>query len=279
MAREFSEFSNEYSIKKANFTDIADHLDEIMQIREDIEFAEQQLNALKAKKSNLSLFSAFMTEDEKNSEQADIDVQIAAIKENIRTLKSNTLYKTKEEIEATSTTLDSYINDLNTNFEFKAALREEIKRQSKESMLSLEQAKTSPSMALALFNKLETLSEQDPLLKSYLTIDKDKINLSLMEDLISQYSNITPGNRGSEAPAAKKERETKLKVFKDEAESFRRKIQSKGSSLQQYILKHKSELGIPDDMTIDFNDRTSPFYAIATYTNPNSNTSFKDIEK
>ena len=44
------------------------------------------------------------------------------------------------------------------------------------------------------------------------------------------------------------------------------------SSLQQYILKHKSELGIPDDMTIDFNDRTSPFYAIATYTNPNSNT-------
>lgn len=32
-------------------------------------------------------------------------------------------------------------------------------------------------------------------------------------------------------------------------------------------------------MTIDFNDRTSPFYAIATYTNPNSNTSFKDIEK
>ena len=37
MAREFSEFSNEYSIKKANFTDIADHLDEIMQIREDIE--------------------------------------------------------------------------------------------------------------------------------------------------------------------------------------------------------------------------------------------------
>lgn len=101
MAREFSEFSNEYSIKKANFTDIADHLDEIMQIREDIEFAEQQLNALKAKKSNLSLFSAFMTEDEKNSEQADIDVQIAAIKENIRTLKSNTLYKTKEEIEAT----------------------------------------------------------------------------------------------------------------------------------------------------------------------------------
>lgn len=279
MAREFSEFSNEYSIKKANFTDIADHLDEIMKIREDIEFAEQQLNALKAKKSNLSLFSAFMTEDEKNSEQADIDVQIAAIKENIRTLKSNTLYKTKEEIEATSTTLDSYINDLNTNFEFKAALREEIKRQSKESMLSLEQAKTSPSMALALFNKLETLSEQDPLLKSYLTIDKDKINLSLMEDLISQYSNITPGNRGSEAPAAKKERETKLKVFKDEAESFRRKIQSKGSSLQQYILKHKSELGIPDDMTIDFNDRTSPFYAIATYTNPNSNTSFKDIEK
>ena len=129
MAREFSEFSNEYSIKKANFTDIADHLDEIMQIREDIEFAEQQLNALKAKKSNLSLFSAFMTEDEKNSEQADIDVQIAAIKENIRTLKSNTLYKTKEEIEATSTTLDSYINDLNTNFEFKAALREELKRQ------------------------------------------------------------------------------------------------------------------------------------------------------
>lgn len=45
----FPEFSNEYSIKKANFTDIADHLDEIMQIREDIEFAEQHL-CFKSKK-------------------------------------------------------------------------------------------------------------------------------------------------------------------------------------------------------------------------------------
>ena len=143
MAREFSEFSTEYSTKKSDFSDIRNNLDAIMHIRTEVERCEQELGALRTQKSNLVLFSAFLTEDERNAQTASIDTQITAIENQLRTLKTNTLYKTKEEIQTASQTLDKYIDDLNTNFDFKKSLRDEIKTQSQNRLLRLEQEKNS----------------------------------------------------------------------------------------------------------------------------------------
>ena len=256
MAREFSEFNTEYSTKKSEFLDIRTNLDAIMDIRAKVEEFEQQLGALKTQKSNLVLFSGFLTEDEKNAQAASIDDQIDEIENQIRSLKSNTLYKTKEEIQTASQTLDEYIDDLNTNFDFKESLRKEIKTQAQNSLLNSEKRKTAPTMELDLYNKIEAAAEHDSKLKSYLTIDDDKAVLSLLESYVNKYSHVKPGTKGRESEQAKKERETKLKVFKDEVSTIQRRIKSKGNSLKQYIRNHKTELGLPADMSIDFNDKT-----------------------
>ena len=52
MAREFSEFSTEYSTKKSDFSDIRNNLDAIMHIRTEVERCEQELGALRTQKSN-----------------------------------------------------------------------------------------------------------------------------------------------------------------------------------------------------------------------------------
>ena len=78
MAREFSEFSTEYSTKKSDFSDIRNNLDAIMHIRTEVERCEQELGALRTQKSNLVLFSAFLTEDERNAQTASIDTQISS---------------------------------------------------------------------------------------------------------------------------------------------------------------------------------------------------------
>lgn len=278
MAREFSEFSTEYSTKKSDFSDIRNNLDAIMHIRTEVERCEQELGALRTQKSNLVLFSAFLTEDERNAQTASIDTQITAIENQLRTLKTNTLYKTKEEIQTASQTLDKYIDDLNTNFDFKKSLRDEIKTQSQNRLLGLEQEKTAPTMELALYSKIEALAENDSKLKSYLSIDDDKAVLALLESYVNKYSHVKPGTRGRESDQAKKEREAKLKVFKDEVATIQRRITSKGNSFKKYITDHKTELGLPADMTIDFNDDTSILHNIALYTDPKSNASFSDIK-
>lgn len=43
MAREFSEFSTEYSTKKSDFSDIRNNLDQIMHIRTKVESYEQKV--------------------------------------------------------------------------------------------------------------------------------------------------------------------------------------------------------------------------------------------
>lgn len=278
MAREFSEFSTEYSTKKSDFSDIRNNLDAIMHIRTEVERCEQELGALRTQKSNLVLFSAFLTEDERNAQTASIDTQITAIENQLRTLKTNTLYKTKEEIQTASQTLDKYIDDLNTNFDFKKSLRDEIKTQSQNRLLGLEREKTAPTMELALYSKIEALAENDSKLKSYLSIDDDKAVLALLESYVNKYSHVKPGTRGRESDQAKKEREAKLKVFKDEVATIQRRITSKGNSFKKYITDHKTELGLPADMTIDFNDDTSILHNIALYTDPKSNASFSDIK-
>ena len=278
MAREFSEFNTEYSTKKSEFLDIRTNLDAIMHIRAKVEEFEHQLGALKTQKSNLVLFSAFLTEDEKNAQATSIDDQIDEIENQIRSLKSNTLYKTKEEIQTASQILDEYIDELNTNFDFKESLRKEIKTQAQNSLLNSEKRKTAPTMELDLYNKIEDAAENDYRLKSYLTIDDDKAVLSLLESYVNKYSHVKPGTKGRESEQAKKERETKLKVFKDEVSTIQRRIKSKGNSLKQYITNHRTELGLPADMSIDFNDKTSILHNIGIYTNPRSNISFNDIK-
>ena len=126
MAKEFSEFSNEYSQKKVAFQDIKEHLDEIMSLRESIENYEQQINSLQAKKANLSIFNAFFMEEDISSKSSDIDAQINQIKDEINALKNNSLYRTKEQIEEASSSLDNYLENLNTNNEFKKVVREHL---------------------------------------------------------------------------------------------------------------------------------------------------------
>ena len=278
MAREFSEFSTEYSTKKSDFSDIRNNLDQIMHIRTEVESYEQKLGALRTQKSNLVLFSAFLTEDERNAQTTSIDTQISKIENKLRTLKTNTLYKTREEIQTASQTLDKYIDDLNTNFDFKKALRDQIKTQSQDSLLKLEQDKVAPAMELDLYSKIEAAAENDSKLKSYLSIDDDKAVLALLESYVNKYSHVKPGTRGRESDQAKKEREAKLNVFKDEVATIQRRITSKGNSFKKYIADHKTELGLPADMTIDFNDDTSILHNIGVYTDPTSNASFSDIK-
>lgn len=278
MAREFSEFSTEYSTKKSDFSDIRNNLDQIMHIRTKVESYEQKLGALRTQKSNLVLFSAFLTEDERNAQTTSIDTQISKIENELRTLKTNTLYKTREEIQTASQTLDKYIDDLNTNFDFKKALRDQIKTQSQDSLLKLEQDKVAPAMELDLYSKIEAAAENDSKLKSYLSIDDDKAVLALLESYVNKYSHVKPGTRGRESDQAKKEREAKLNVFKDEVATIQRRITSKGNSFKKYIADHKTELGLPADMTIDFNDDTSILHNIGVYTDPTSNASFSDIK-
>lgn len=278
MAREFSEFSTEYSTKKSDFSDIRNNLDQIMHIRTEVESFEQELGALRTQKSNLVLFSAFLTEDERNAQATSIDTQISKIENELRTLKNNTLYKTREEIQTASQTLDKYIDDLNTNFDFKKALREQIKTQSQDSLLKLEQDKVAPTMELDLYSKIEAAAENDSKLKSYLSIDDDKAVLALLERYVNKYSHVKPGTRGRESDQAKKEREAKLNVFKDEVATIQRRITSKGNSFKKYIADHKTELGLPADMAIDFNDDTSILHNISVYTDPKSNASFSDIK-
>lgn len=278
MAREFSEFSTEYSTKKLDFSDIRNNLDAIMRIRAEVEQCEQKLNALKTQQSNLLLFSAFLTDDEKNSQTTSINDQITSLENQIRTLKNNTLYKTKEEIQTASQTLDKYIDDLNTNFDFKKSLRDEIKTQSQNRLLVLEQEKTAPTMELDLYSKIEAAAENDPKLKSYLSIDNDKAVLAILESYVNKYSHVKPGTKGHESEQAKKEREAKLNVFKDEVATIQRRIISKGNSFKKYITDHKTELGLPADMTIDFNNHTSILHNIGVYTDPKSNASFSDIK-
>lgn len=278
MAREFSEFSNEYSTKKADYFDIRNNLDAIMHIRTTLDGYEQQLSSLRTQKSNLVLFSAFLTDEERRAQSASLDAQIQTIENEINNLKHNNLYKTKEEIQTASQTLDQYLDELNTNFDFKKALREDIKARAQDSIADLEQAKDLPIMKLGLYAKLEALAEQDPTLNSHLSIDNDRAVLALLEDYVSKYSHVQPGTKGTESEQAKKERETKLKVFTDEVDTIKRRIERKGNSLKLYIVNHKADLGIPADMNIDYKDRSSVFYDIGRYADSKSNISFSDLK-
>lgn len=279
MAKEFSEFSNEYSQKKVAFQDIKEHLDEIMSLRESIENYEQQINSLQAKKANLSIFNAFFMEEDISSKQADIDAQINQIKDEIVNLKNNTLYRTKEQIEEASSSLDNYLEDLNTNNEFKKVVREHLITDAEKTLPTLKEDKNKPALTLSILNKIEENSKDDVSLKSLLTIDKDKTKVALLEELLAEAKNLRPGGKGSEAANAKAEREMALKVYQKQIETMKRRIESKGNTLKTYIKNNKEKLGIPDDLDINFDDKNSPLYSIGQYANSNSSVSFEDIKK
>lgn len=279
MAKEFSEFSNEYSQKKVAFQDIKEHLDEIMSLRESIENYEQQINSLQAKKANLSIFNAFFMEEDISAKQADIDAQINQIKDEIVNLKNNTLYRTKEQIEEASSSLDNYLEDLNTNNEFKKVVREHLITDAEKTLPTLKEDKNKPALTLSILNKIEENSKDDISLKSLLTIDKDKTKVALLEELLAEAKNLRPGGKGSEAANAKAEREMALKVYQKQIETMKRRIESKGNTLKTYIKNNKEKLGIPDDLDINFDDKNSPLYSIGQYSNSNSSVSFEDIKK
>lgn len=279
MAKEFSEFSNEYSQKKVAFQDIKEHLDEIMSLRESIENYEQQINSLQAKKANLSIFNAFFMEEDISAKQADIDAQINQIKDEIVNLKNNTLYRTKEQIEEASSSLDNYLEDLNTNNEFKKVVREHLITDAEKTLPTLKEDKNKPALTLSILNKIEENSKDDVSLKSLLTIDKDKTKVALLEELLAEAKNLRPGGKGSEAANAKAEREMALKVYQKQTETMKRRIESKGNTLKTYIKNNKEKLGIPDDLDINFDDKNSPLYSIGQYANSNSSVSFEDIKK
>lgn len=279
MAKEFSEFSNEYSQKKVAFQDIKEHLDEIMNLRESIENYEQQINSLQAKKANLSIFNAFFMEEDISAKQADIDAQINQIKDEIVNLKNNTLYRTKEQIEEASSSLDNYLEDLNTNNEFKKVVREHLITDAEKTLPTLKEDKNKPALTLSILNKIEENSKDDVSLKSLLTIDKDKTKVALLEELLAEAKNLRPGGKGSEAANAKAEREMALKVYQKQIETMKRRIESKGNTLKTYIKNNKEKLGIPDDLDINFDDKNSPLYSIGQYANSNSSVSFEDIKK
>lgn len=279
MAREFSEISNEYSEKKVAFQDIKTHLDEIMNLRETIENYEQQINSLQAKKANLSIFNAFFMEEDISSKQADIDTQINQIKDEINALKNNSLYRTKEQIEEASSSLDSYIEDLNTNNEFKKVVREHLIADAEKTLPTLQEDKNKPALTLNILNKIEESAKDDISLKGLLTIDKDKAKVALLEELLAETNNIKPGSKGSKADEAKAERDIALQVYQKQINNMKRKIESKGNILKTYITNNKEKLGIPDDLDINFDDKNSPLYYIGQYANSDSSISFDDIKK
>ena len=279
MAREFSEISNEYSEKKVAFQDIKTHLDEIMNLRETIENYEQQINSLQAKKANLSIFNAFFMEEDISSKQADIDTQINQIKDEIDALKNNSLYRTKEQIEEASSSLDSYLEDLNTNNEFKKVVREHLIADAEKTLPTLQEDKNKPALTLNILNKIEESAKDDISLKGLLTIDKDKAKVALLEELLAETNNIKPGSKGSKADEAKAERDIALQVYQKQINNMKRKIESKGNILKTYITNNKEKLGIPDDLDINFDDKNSPLYYIGQYANSDSSISFDDIKK
>lgn len=279
MAKEFSEFSNEYSQKKVAFQDIKEHLDEIMSLRESIENYEQQINSLQAKKANLSIFNAFFMEEDIAAKQANIDAQINQIKDEILNLKNNTLYRTKEQIEEASSSLDNYLEDLNSNNDFKKVVREYLITDAEKVIPSLKEKKKESTLTLSILNKIEEKSKDDVSLKSLLTIDKDKTKLALLEELLTETNNLRPGSKGSAADNAKAEREMALKVYKKQIETMKRRIEFKGNNLKTYIKNNKEKLGIPDDLDLNFDDENSPLYYIGQYANSNSSVSFEDIKK
>lgn len=279
MAREFSEISNEYSEKKVAFQDIKTHLDEIMNLRETIENYEQQINSLQAKKANLSIFNAFFMEEDISSKQADIDTQINQIKDEINALKNNSLYRTKEQIEEASSSLDSYLEDLNTNNEFKKVVREHLIANAEKTLPTLQEDKNKPALTLNILNKIEESAKDDISLKGLLTIDKDKAKVALLEELLAETNNIKPGSKGSKADEAKAERDIALQVYQKQINNMKRKIESKGNILKTYITNNKEKLGIPDDLDINFDDKNSPLYYIGQYANSDSSISFDDIKK
>lgn len=279
MAREFSEISNEYSEKKVAFQDIKTHLDEIMNLRETIENYEQQINSLQAKKANLSIFNAFFMEEDISSKQADIDTQINQIKDEINALKNNSLYRTKEQIEEDSSSLDSYLEDLNTNNEFKKVVREHLIADAEKTLPTLQEDKNKPALTLNILNKIEESAKDDISLKGLLTIDKDKAKVALLEELLAETNNIKPGSKGSKADEAKAERDIALQVYQKQINNMKRKIESKGNILKTYITNNKEKLGIPDDLDINFDDKNSPLYYIGQYANSDSSISFDDIKK
>ena len=279
MAREFSEISNEYSEKKVAFQDIKTHLDEIMNLRETIENYEQQINSLQAKKANLSIFNAFFMEEDISSKQADIDTQINQIKDEINALKNNSLYRTKEQIEEASSSLDSYLEDLNTNNEFKKVVREHLIADAEKTLPTLQEDKNKPALTLNILNKIEESAKDDISLKGLLTIDKDKAKVALLEELLAETNNIKPGSKGSKADEAKAERDIALQVYQKQINNMKRKIESKGNILKTYITNNKEKLGIPDDLDINFDDKNSPLYYIGQYANSDSSISFDDIKK
>lgn len=279
MAREFSEISNEYSEKKVAFQDIKTHLDEIMNLRETIENYEQQINSLQAKKANLSIFNAFFMEEDISSKQADIDTQINQIKDEINALKNNSLYRTKEQIEEASSSLDNYLEDLNTNNEFKKVVREHLIADAEKTLPTLQEDKNKPALTLNILNKIEESAKDDISLKGLLTIDKDKAKVALLEELLAETNNIKPGSKGSKAEQAKAERDIALQVYQKQINNMKRKIESKGNILKTYITNNKEKLGIPDDLDINFDDKNSPLYYIGQYANSDSSISFDDIKK
>lgn len=279
MAREFSEISNEYSEKKVAFQDIKTHLDEIMNLRETIENYEQQINSLQAKKANLSIFNAFFMEEDISSKQADIDTQINQIKDEINALKNNSLYRTKEQIEEASSSLDSYLEDLNTNNEFKKVVREHLIADAEKNLPTLQEDKNKPALTLNILNKIEESAKDDISLKGLLTIDKDKAKVALLEELLAETNNIKPGSKGSKADEAKAERDIALQVYQKQINNMKRKIESKGNILKTHITNNKEKLGIPDDLDINFDDKNSPLYYIGQYANSDSSISFDDIKK
>ena len=279
MAREFSEISNEYSEKKVAFQDIKTHLDEIMNLRETIENYEQQINSLQAKKANLSIFNAFFMEEDISSKQADIDTQINQIKDEINALKNNSLYRTKEQIEEASSSLDSYLEDLNTNNEIKKVVREHLIADAEKTLPTLQEDKNKPALTLNILNKIEESAKDDISLKGLLTIDKDKAKVALLEELLAETNNIKPGSKGSKADEAKAERDIALQVYQKQINNMKRKIESKGNILKTHITNNKEKLGIPDDLDINFDDKNSPLYYIGQYANSDSSISFDDIKK
>lgn len=277
---QFSELSQQYGLIQNNRQQVA-------AIESQLTGYLARLTELKTQKTNLTNLqqlqaqnAQLFTSDAQSAiakQLQQIDAEINSITGSVQNLRDNDLYKQKDAIESASKDLDSYIESANTNYAFRRAVGEELVRRTQTRIDELTAEQSKPNEYVAFIEKLQSIAQNDPSLKSILSsIDKNKADINSLNITKTSLDNLV--NQSSDPRVKNSMKASYITINKGIADKTT-DLNSKSDDLKKYISDHREDFGLPagtDDL--NFDDATSPLSIVSVYTDPNENKGLDDLK-
>ena len=272
---EFSEISKKYSDNKSAFNQIQKNIADVMELRKQVASLAASLQSLEAQEKDLSIYSRYLTDEERKNLEAEIQKQIQETKSQIENVKKDKLYKTKEQIEEASKDLDEYIQLASTNPDFQIALRDAVINEYGKKISEENDKKDKQNSYISFAEKLEKRAKSDAGLKDiFSSIEKirtDAHDAESFKSLINDYA--------TKHPDSKNQADALITAVENENNNNLSNLAAKADELKKYISDHREDFGLPagtDDL--NFDDENSPIYVVTQYTDVKNSKSLSEIK-